>query len=132
MFCIGCGQEHDLDVDAELAPLLDRYLELAPNNGKYGELIALKFGNTGSAHGNCNVSRDKVAGMAYGEIKRSITIQRKPSGDYTTTVFHELGHCLHGLGHTDGMFDIMNPNRASNSNPYWDENIDSAVRKMFE
>lgn len=128
-FSLACGREEQKVIDPALAPLLEKYLSLAPDEGKLSELVSLEFGETGAANGNCNVTTEDVAGFSK-ETKRSVTIAPLYNEGYVNTVYHELGHCLHGLPHTDGPFDLMNPHRVGPSHWHW-ENIDVAISEMF-
>lgn len=129
--CQGCGTEHDLVVDPELEPLLSQYLSMAPDNGHLDEVTSIQFGELGAGdHGLCEIERAQVNGFTY-ETTRKITIRRPGVGmRLDTTVFHELGHCLHDLEHTGGEWDIMNPARVRD-NTFWEENMARQLGRMF-
>lgn len=94
---VGCGEERF--IDPALQPLLDEYIALcsdheACSNRHAHEVTTMKFDldMEKGTNGVCNQN----------SWEKDITI--RPQGEKTieyfkTIVFHELGHCMHGLKH---------------------------------
>lgn len=67
-----------------------------------------------------------------------IVISREFNADYKNTIlmrwtmFHELGHCLHGLPHVDNPKEIMNPMLPNINSLYADYyKLPNAIERMF-
>lgn len=132
LFFVGCGMESH--IDPELQPFLDHYLELAPNFGRFNSLESLQFGtfDDENTRGHCEETAESVGRWNVGTSLR-IAVQRPndlSDPPLETTVYHELGHCLHELEHTDETRDIMNPLRTVDTK-YWNENMDLSIKQMF-
>lgn len=130
--CSACGR--DQEIDPELQLLVDHYLKFAPNEGKLGLVSSIKFGSPRTdedARGECRRDKDHIYKWNYQE-ERSIVIARKKYVlPLATVVYHELGHCLHDLPHTDGPHDLMNPDRKGGETYWTPEKLDEALVAMF-
>lgn len=120
----GCGR-YEQEIAADLRPYLDHYLEVAPSRGRADQLTSMTFGELESGvNGVCNIDGSE----------RTITIARRDNdlepSLFAATIYHEIGHCLHDLRHTDGEFDIMNPHRNQAAN-FWRENIEDRLARIW-
>ncbi len=128
----GCGAPPA--VDPALDGFLSHYLDVAPKANKLGSLVSIKFGDIAATgeRGVCRKEESKVRGITVDET-RTIVIDRNPFTPefLALTVYHELGHCLHDLGHTDGDYDVMNGYRLGDSEFWTPEAVDQALTAMF-
>lgn len=137
-FCLlvlnsSCGaMNKSPDIEPALEPIYQSYLDMAPSEGNVEWLKSIKFGvPPEGANGVCHDDTKKIGGDQI--VSGGMRIVIKPTDDMLAlklTVFHELGHCLHGLHHTAGDYDVMNPQRALNHD-YFEANWPVAVRDMF-
>ncbi len=138
--CNGCGAEEIvLDVDAELAPYLQIYLSLAPDQGHLDRLAELKFGTPPPGRGGKCFTDSLVIPEVKGawaetaiSDTRTIVIKRpkKYNARFAALVIHELGHCLHDLEHVDDPYAVMAFDRKG-KNEYWEDNLALKVKQMF-
>lgn len=142
MLLTACGVNRH--VDPELQPLLDEYLAKAPNPGRIISLRSLKMVDEevmkeDGIAGRCDEAKTGVGNSVTGWLITGkvfdIWVSRKNYGSaiWRSTVFHELGHCLHKLEHVEDRDAIMFPIQDnSDREAWWAEHLDSQLAKLFE
>lgn len=129
--CQACGAEPD--IDPELKLMLDHYLRFAPNSGKLDLLESMRYKSIlyKGERGVCNIEKSKIAGKTYAETRTLVIDPEGENAPTVLTVYHELGHCLHDLPHSEGVHDIMNPQRAGDADYWTVDRIDQSLVAMF-
>lgn len=132
----GCGR--DLSIDPELEPLLDLYLEHAPNVGRISSLRSLTIGEpvggVDGAAGICSweqwgIGKQIAIGIEYRIIISPIG---KGTAIWKSVVFHELAHCLHGFVHNgQDPYSIMAAENLG-SEEFWQEHLLEKLDEMFK
>ncbi len=141
----GCGKPEGA-IDERLRPLLEEYLDHAPNFGRYMQLgsmsveeiadneegvkVAGKCGRNETRKGN------RLIGFHDKAATYEITIDPLKMGTATwkARVFHELGHCLHGFEHSTDHDSIMYATEAfgEEREQYWQENLERQLALLFK
>lgn len=132
---VACGREETADVDTELQGYVDNYLAAAPNSGFYETIESIKFGELPKGtSGRCFKEPGKYDNDLFENPKRRVVVIRKPKYEkieVERTVYHELGHCVHGRRHSDDPKSIMYY-KNEHSVEYLEKNLPSMLRKMFK
>jgi hypothetical protein len=128
-----CGARLELpalDVDPALRPLLERYLDAAPDLGRIGALRVMKYGYPGENLVGACIEYSAVD--AKGERRWSEVVIAPGIPDYmlAVIVYHELLHCVHGREHTDDPGAIMYYAPVWDEE-YWEANLDQQLAAAF-
>lgn len=136
LLCLGCGSQQR-DIHPDLRPLLDYYLSYALDGGNIEELVALRYGTSGTIReARCDSVDKDFLGVKMRTVRQVVVLPPDAGFEYSwkATVMHELGHCLHGLKHSKTEGDIMYPfssNEFEEEESYWRENLDKKMRELF-
>jgi hypothetical protein len=147
---VGCGRGYEnqrtihADVDPDLRDFYYQFLQYSDRLGVSIDKNLKTLRYVDSIRGNPATTGPIIEGECYsqyinGQDVRSIDIRRSPYGNNTpwertllrTIVFHEMGHCVIGLKHTEeGSNQIMDP-VLTMSAEYMQNNWDDMVRYEF-
>lgn len=129
-----CGSPHRLQVDPRLQPYLDSYLSFAPDEGNLKLIDNIGIGNPGN--GKEGVCERNVKIETFLRTNRNIIVAEINLNDWygAKVIFHEMGHCLHGLKHSSNPDDIMYDERYDDDTreEFWKEHIYERLSAMFE
>jgi len=131
-----CGRGEP-DIDPELEPILQEYLDHAPTVGNLSSLVSLKIGIPDESDPTHLAGKCVKTPWGYGEVRVGIDLKITVapidvgSAQFKATVFHELAHCLHNFDHNEEDKDaIMAP---SNTSPkgFWEVHLYEKLLQMF-
>lgn len=113
-------------VEPELRPALEEYLRRAPNRGRFRDLAALRFGDPGEA-----ISGTCIVDVGLGFSRYEVVIRPRPPGPTRDAiVFHELGHCLHAVGHSPDPESLMYETVVEDDE-YWSLHLANKLAEVF-
>lgn len=123
---IGCGQSQEAPkIDATLEPLLQEYIA-AHGEGLLAQLLSLEYGEPGEENEAITYSF-----RLGGDVLSRIVIRPQASDcALRRAVWHELGHALHNLEHTQNRDDVMYEELVGAS-ASWCASINIKLQEMF-
>jgi hypothetical protein len=128
---VGCGREEEPMVpefDADLTPSMERYLALAPDRGRMPLLATVSYGELPGIGGYCA----DVEG--YYHITVNAVFKEKDRIFKDVVVAHEMGHCVHGLTHTEDPESLMYGGtfHITRDREMWEAELDNKIKALFE
>lgn len=132
-------QEANANIQSELFPYFDAFKDAARDYGMEIDYntsnvtAKLEYINDGSVAGTCSTNghdiRDIVIDKAFWDRASYLSKEM--------VIFHELGHCILGRGHSEGSFQngicksIMRSGLGNCSDAYTNDNRDYFIQELF-
>jgi Zn-dependent peptidase ImmA (M78 family) len=127
----GCGREGDSVMEpvfeASLVPSMERYLAIAPNRGRMDLLASVTYAPL-SAGGYCTQDEE-----GYWHIAVNAVMREKAQIFRDVILAHEMGHCVHGLTHTEDPESLMYGGsfHITRDQDKWEAELDNKIRSLF-
>ncbi len=126
-----CGR--DVEIEDQFKPLIELYLTHAPTSGAINGLRQMKAGPLPAPDSGYTQRFEEVqVGVRLDRYTHVTVVPDDNHCQWTRAVLHELGHALHGFGHSEDPSAIMFYSNTTDANGDWCNDLGARLDRMFQ